>query len=50
MNRLANEGANLVPIAVPPTWRKYFISNLKLFVVRTVRNSCNREELVGLSE
>ena len=49
MNRLANEAANLVPIAVPPTWRKSLLLNLKLFVVRTVRNSCNREELVGLS-
>ena len=47
MNRFAKEGANFVPIAVPPTCRYSLSLNSKLFVVSTSSNSLQMEKLVG---
>ena len=49
MKILANEGANFVPIAMPPICKKCLLSNSKLFVDNTSFNRLHREWLVGFS-
>ena len=44
---LANHGANLVSIAVPPIWRKLVSLNLKLFGDRINHSNSAKERLLG---
>ena len=48
INMLAKDSATLVPIAVPPVWRKCLLSNWKLLQLSTRCRRSQIELLVGL--